>query len=152
MAAIDGWFTTPTDGSDPKLIGARCASCGTYVFPPRAGACPNPRCENDELDATELSSRGTVWSFTENHYPPPPPYVAADPFVPYALVAVEMSAEGIVVLGQAAAGIGAADLRVGMPMKLDLGVLRSDGEHDYLVYTWAPDAAGTAGDDTVGER
>lgn len=137
--AIDGWFTTPTDGSDPKLIGVRCTSCGTYVFPPRAGACPNPACDSDDLAPVELSSRGRVWSYAENHYPPPAPYVPADPFEPYALAAVELEAEGLIVLGQVAEGVPTSDLHVGMPMKLDLGVLYSDDDNDYLVYTWAPD-------------
>ena len=141
VPAIEGWFTTPTDGADPVLIGAQCESCGTYVFPPRAGWCPNPACSATELKPVELSSRGRVWSFTENRYAPPAPFVVAEPFEPYALAAVEMEREGLIVLGQVAKGVLAADLKVGMEMKLDLGVLRSDDEHDYLVYTWAPAAA-----------
>ena len=72
---------------------------------------------------TPLSRRGRVWSYTENHYAPPPPYVAADPFEPYALAAVELDDEGIVVLGQVAKGVRAADLRVGMEMQLELDML-----------------------------
>jgi hypothetical protein len=83
-----------------------------------------------------------VWSYTENHYAPPPPYVAADPFEPYALAAVELDGDGIVVLGQVAKGVGAADLRVGMEMQLELDVLHRDDEHEYLVYVWAPAAPG----------
>lgn len=143
VAAIDGWFTMPADGSDPKLIGARCGECGTYVFPPRRSGCPNPACSSDTLDEVELSSVGKVWSFAENHYPPPSPFVAPDPFEPYALAAVELEAEGIIVLGQVAKGVAAADLRVGMPMKLDLAVLYHDDGGDHLVWAWAP-AGGAA--------
>lgn len=139
--AIEGWFTMPADGSDPVLIGARCAECGTYVFPPRAGWCPNPACSCTELQPVELSSRGRIWSYTENQYAPPAPFVAPEPFEPYALAAVQLEAEGLIVLGQVAKGVMAADLKVGMPMKLDLGVLHTDDEHEYLVYTWAPDVA-----------
>ncbi len=114
--------------------------CGTYVFPPRSGACPNPDCSSDELVPTELSSRGRVWSYTENRYAPPPPFEASDPFEPYAIAAVELADEGLVVLGQVARGVLAADLRIGMEMQLELGVLRRDDEHDYLVYVWAPAA------------
>ena len=137
VPAVDGWFTT-TD--PPKLIGGRCPACGTYVFPPRAGACPNPDCSSDELVATELSSRGRVWSYTENRYAPPPPFEACDPFEPYAIAAVELAGEGLVVLGQVAKGVLAADLRIGMEMQLELDVLRRDDEHDYLVWAWAPAA------------
>ena len=145
VPAIDGWFTAPTDGSNPQLIGARCGGCGTYLFPPRGGSCPNPHCSSDDLQPAEMSSRGTVWSYTTNCYAPPAPFVAPEPFEPYALVAVEMEAEGIIVLGQAADGVGVEDLKVGMPMQLDLGVLYRDDDHEYLMYTWAP-AAPVAGE------
>ena len=114
------------------------------MFPPREGACPNPACDSDELAPTPLSRRGPVWSYTENHYPPPPPYVAADPFEPYALAAVELADEGIVVLGQVAKGVQAADLRVGMEMQLAVEVLSHDDDHDSLVYVWEPAARSAA--------
>jgi uncharacterized OB-fold protein len=79
-----------------------------------------------------------VWSYTENHYPPPAPYVAADPFEPYALAAVELADEGIVVLGQVAQGVRAADLRVGMEMEVAVQVLSHDDDGDALVYVWTP--------------
>ena len=135
VPAIDGWFTT---GDDPRLVGARCPVCGTYVFPPREGPCPNPSCESDSLDPVELSSRGRVWSYTENHYAPPPPYVVAEPFEPFALAAVELEAEGLVVLGQVRKGIPASALAVGREMRLGSDTLYADDEHEYLVYVWEP--------------
>jgi hypothetical protein len=135
---IDGWFTTDEDA--PHLIGSKCPLCGTYVFPPRNGDCPNPACDSPTLDSTPLSRRGTVWSYTENQYAPPPPFVAPTPYEPYALAAVELSDEGLVVLGRVATGVMAADLKVGMPMQLELDVSHRDDEHEYLVYVWAPAA------------
>lgn len=87
-----------------------------------------------------------MWSYTENQYAPPPPYRASDPFEPYALVAVHLEKEGIIVLGQAPKGVMAVDLKVGMPMQLETDVLYRD-EHDdgtvteHMVYVWAPAAA-----------
>jgi uncharacterized OB-fold protein len=132
---VDGWFTV---GDEPHLMGAKCPECATIVFPPRDGACPNPACDSDELGRVALSRRGRVWSYTENHYPPPQPYVAAEPFEPYALAAVELADEGIVVLGQVARGVSAADLRVGMEMQVAVNVLSRDDDHDSLVYVWEP--------------
>jgi uncharacterized OB-fold protein len=147
VPAVDGWFTTPADGDaeQPHLIGAKCVQCGTYVFPPRASGCPNPRCTSDELAPTPLSRRGKVWSYTENQYAPPPPFRAPDPFEPYALAAVELEAEGLVVLGQVAKGVLAADLKVGMDMQVEIGTLYTDTDADgnpvdHLVYVWAPAA------------
>ena len=139
VPAIDGWFTLD---QNPHLIGSKCEGCGTYVFPPRDGACPNPSCDSDVLAPTPLSRFGTVWSYTENHYAPPPPYRAAEPFEPYALVAVQLETEGIIVLGQAPKGILAADLKVGMRMQLETDVLYRDDGVDYMVYMWAPAVQG----------
>lgn len=134
--AVEGWFTTD---DPPHLIGARCPACGTYVFPPRATDCPNPGCDAEALEPTPLSRRGRVWSYTENRYAPPPPYVASEPFEPYALAAVELEAEGLVVLGQVARGVLAADLHVGMEMVLELGELNGTAdEPGGLIYVWAP--------------
>lgn len=135
---IEGWFTDDDDA--PQLIGATCPLCATFVFPPRLGDCPNPACDSASLELTPLSRQGTIWSYTENRYTPPPPYVPTDPFEPYALAAVELEAEGLVVLGKVAKGLLAKDLRVGMAMQLELEVSHRDAEHEYMVYVWAPAA------------
>ena len=95
LPAIDGWFATD-DAGLPHLIAGKCTQCGTYVFPPRANNCPNPACTGDDLEQVPLSRRGKVWSYTENRYPPPAPYPAADPFVPFAIAAVELDDEGLI--------------------------------------------------------
>jgi uncharacterized OB-fold protein len=92
----------------------------------------------------ELSDRGTLWSYTENHYAPPPPFPAPEPFEPYAIAAVELADEGLVVLGQVVTGVRAADLRVGLPMRLAVQALYTDEDGDHLVWAWAPDTAGEA--------
>ena len=135
--AVDGWFAVGDDG--PHLIGARCGECGTYVFPPRATGCPNPACANDGLDAVPLARTGTLWSYTENRYQPPPPYPQTDPFEPYALAAVELAGEGLVVLGKTASGVLAAELQVGMTMELAIEPLYVDDDGDErTVYVWKP--------------
>lgn len=138
-AAIDEWFTLDED--DPHLIGSRCRSCGTTFFPRRERACANPSCAGGELEATELSSTGTIWSYTNAAYQPPDPYiVTADPYEPFAIAAVRLAAEEMVVLGQVATGVGVDDLHTGMEMKLVLETLYTDNETDYLVWKWRPTA------------
>ena len=117
--AIDGWWETDHDGN-PHLLGSKCPQCATYVFPPRPNNCPNPACDGDVLEAVPLSRRGTVWSYTENQYAPPPPYPASDPFEPFAVAAVELADEGLIVLGKVVDGTLAADLKVGAEMELTL--------------------------------
>ena len=136
LAAVDGWWSF--DSSDtPHLVGARCPQCATYVFPPRENNCPNPACTADALDSVALSRRGTLWSYTENRYQPPPPYPQQDAFQPFAVAAVQLADEGIIVLGKVVDGTLAADLKVGIEMELttmplyvgDDGVTRE-------VYAW----------------
>lgn len=133
--AIDGWWDTD-DAGTPHLIGSKCPQCATYVFPPRSNNCPNPACDGDVLDSVALSRRGRVWSYTENHYSPPPPFPAADPFEPFAVAAVELADEGLIVLGKVA-DARAADLQVGAEMELTLIPHFVDDEGvQRVVYAW----------------
>ncbi|HVN52597.1 MAG TPA: OB-fold domain-containing protein [Acidimicrobiales bacterium] len=140
VPAVEGWFTLDPDR--PALLGSRCRSCGIVCFPREASFCRNPACTSREFDEVELSRTGTLWSFTDNRYQPPEPYVSADPFEPYAIAAVELAAEKMVVLGQLVAGTDITTLRAGQPVELVLGTLYSDDEHDYLVWKWRPVADG----------
>jgi hypothetical protein len=132
---IKGWFTT---GPEPALLGTRCTACGTVFFPPAAGFCANPTCRGRELVATELSRTGTVWSCTDARYQPPPPYLAADPYEPFAIVAVELAAEQLTVLGQVADGYGVADLSVGSSVELVIETLHELDGVPQLVWRWKP--------------
>ena len=79
-------------------------------FPREEAFCRNPGCAGETFDEVELSRTGRVWSYTDARYQPPPPYIpAAEPYEPFALAAVELEAEGLVVLGQVAAGYGVDD-------------------------------------------
>jgi uncharacterized protein len=136
LPAIDGWFHFD-DSGQPYLIAGKCTQCGTYVFPPRANNCPNPACVGDVLEQVPLSRRGTVWSYTENRYPPPSPYPAVDPFDPFAIAAVELATEGLIILGKVVTGTLAADLKVGMEMELTTMPLYTDADGFVRsVYAW----------------
>jgi uncharacterized protein len=138
--AIDGWFTT---GPDPVLLGSRCTACGTVFFPRLSqisgpGYCRNPGCAGEEFAEAALSRRGTIWSYTDAQYQPPAPYIpSADPYVPFALAAVELP-EGMVVLGQVADGYGVADLRVGAEAELVVETLYADETGDRTIWRWKP--------------
>lgn len=109
VPVVDGWFTID---AEPHLIGSRCRDCGTYFFPKETVFCRNPSCSGTELEDVPLSRRGTLWSYAVNHFPPPPPAVSPEPFVPYGVAAVELPAERMIVLGQIAGpleGLGIGD-------------------------------------------
>lgn len=130
VPAIEGWFTT--DG-EPALLGTRCSTCGTYFFPKETFFCRNPHCGGTELEEVRLSRRGTVWSYTVNHYDAPPPSVAKPP---YAIAAVELAEERMVILGAVAGD--ASGLAVGSEVELIVDTLYEDDEHEYLVWKWRP--------------
>ena len=139
VPAVEGWFRI--DEAAPCLIGSRCRSCGSLFFPREAAFCRNPDCSGSEFEPAPLSRRGKLWSFTDNRYPPPAPYVSPDPFEPYAIAAVELEAERMVVLGQVVRGVGTDRLRAGMEMELVLDTLYSDDAHEYVIWKWRPVAA-----------
>jgi uncharacterized protein len=136
LPAVDGWVTL--DDADPHLLGSRCTTCGTYFFPRELFFCRNPDCDGRQFDEVPLSNRGRVWSWTTNHYAPPAPYVAADPFVPYTIAAVELADEHMVVLGQLAEGVDPSTLTTGTEVRLTLGTLFEDDDAIRLVWKWSP--------------
>lgn len=134
--AVEGWFTT---GEQPALLASRCTACATLSFPPLPewATCRNPACDGDAHDTATLSRRGTVWSYTDAQYQPPPPYrPAGEEFEPFALAAVQVE-EGLVILGQVADGFGVADLRVGAEVELVLEELTPSE----LIHRWKPVSA-----------
>ena len=137
--AIEGWFTT---GDAPALLGSKCTTCATVFFPKTSGFCRNPACDGTEFSDTELSRRGRVWSYTDAQYQPPAPYIpSTDPYVPFALAAVELP-EGLVILGQVADGFGVTDIKVGDEVELVVETLYADESGDRTIWRWKPVANG----------
>ena len=76
---------------------ARCSSPGrpASAATPTAGAGSSTR--------SPLSRTGTVWSYTDAQYQPPPPYIPpGEEHEPFAIAAVELAEEQMVILGQVA--------------------------------------------------
>ena len=63
----------------------------------------------------EFDRSGVLASYTVVRYPPPPPFVAPDPFVPFAIAEVEF-ANGVQVVGPVA-GEHDLDFALGQPME-----------------------------------
>ena len=138
VAAVDGWFTL---GDQPALLASRGAETGSFFFPKNLAFSRNPAAPTEDLTEVELARRGRVWSWTTNHYQPPAPYMAADPFVPYTVVAVELVDEQMVVLGPLVAEADPSTLSVGTEVELTMGTLYEDDEHEYMIWQWKPVAS-----------
>ena len=133
--AIEGWHTM---AAKPHLIGSQCQACGTYFFPKQNDYCRNPQCESTDFLEVELSRTGTVWSYTNACYKPPAPFVAQEPFVPYAIAGVQLDTEQMVVLGQVVDGLTVDDLKVGMPVELVLETLHETDNDIKVTWKWQP--------------
>ncbi len=127
-----GYFTIP-DAPDetPRLLGSRCPSCGEHLFPRRV-VCA--RCLHEGCDDVELGPDGTIHTWTFVHVPrfgdrsrdgggygvgqvdlPEGPRVQA------------------VLLGDRDA------LSIGLPVRLDLEVVRTTDDGDEIVtFRFAP--------------
>lgn len=65
-----------------KLVIQRCDECGRYIHWPQVRC---PRCQSDRLSASEVSGRGTVYSFCIVHHVFHPAFES-----PYNLAIVEL--------------------------------------------------------------
>ncbi|MFL3654290.1 MAG: Zn-ribbon domain-containing OB-fold protein [Halioglobus sp.] len=135
VPAVEGWHTMT---AKPHLIGTQCKGCGTYFFPKQSDYCRNPDCESTEFDEVELSRTGHIWSYTNACYKPPAPFVAHEPFVPYAIAAVQLETEQMVILGQVIGGLTVDELKVGMPMELVLEPLHETDNDIKVTWKWQP--------------
>jgi len=130
IPCLEGWFTMPPE--EPQLIGNKCGSCGHYFFP-RVKTCRNPLCDKSKpLEKVKFSRKGKLVAYTVNHYPPPPPYHAPDPFVPFGVVSIALP-EGIRVGGQVPKSVDLDTLKVDMEMETVREVLYVDNEGNEVI-------------------
>ncbi len=135
VAAVEGLFTLE---DPPHLIGGKVPGRESYFFPKNLGGSDPDAEPGVELEEVLLSRTGTIWSFTNSEYPPPPPFVVTEPYVPIVIAAVELDKEQMVVLGQVAPGLTVSDLEVGMKMELIVDTLYQDDDNDYVTWKWSP--------------
>lgn len=128
--AVEGLFTD--EGGDARLLGSRCATCATPYFP-RSGRCHNPGCDESATEDASFGPAGTLWSFSVQNYPPPPPARTDDPYVPYALGVVDLD-DGLRVVGRMDVA-DPDDLSVGGRVELVLAPMCHD-EDGTEVITW----------------
>jgi uncharacterized OB-fold protein len=119
-----------------RLIGSRCAGCDTLYFPV-AVSCRNPACHDKRLAPAHLPDRGTLLSYTVQHYQPPPLF-RIDDWAPYAIGLVALG-EGVEVMGMLT-GFALDRIAIGMPVRLTTETLFTDAERGPVAtYKFAPD-------------
>lgn len=116
------------DGTEGVLLGTRCQACELYLF---GNAMFCPRCTSAELASVELSSTGTLYSYTVIHAPPP----GWKGRVPYVLGSVQLP-EGPQVTTEVI-DVDPQTVCIGTPMRLVLRVGDTDDQgREIMVYKW----------------
>jgi uncharacterized OB-fold protein len=119
---------------EPRLIGSACRQCGTVTFP-RQSSCP--RCTSEDVETRQLATRGELWTWTIQCFPPKaPPYLDGgdQEFAPYGVGYIELPREVRV-----EARLTESDpdrLSIGMPMELTL--IPVPGAAEKLTFAFRP--------------
>ena len=138
VPVAEGVFTWPSD--DPQLIGGRCGDCGLITFPIQ-DSCP--RCASMSMEEALLARRGTLWAWTTQAFPPPPPYSGPNgkDFVPFGVGYVELPGE---VKVETRLTESDPDVLVnGMDMELVIVPFRTDDDgNEVVTFAFRPVATG----------
>ncbi len=130
VPVAEGLFAETANG--PRLLGSKCATCGTPYFP-KTSICRRPDCAASKIEDAQFGPRGTLWSYSVQHYPPPPPAKYDEPYSPYAMGMVDLD-EGLRVLAR----ISTNDLdaiKPGMAVELVIERLYGDAQGNEVL-TW----------------
>ena len=125
----EGLFTWPAP--TPSLIGSRCIDCGEHAFPSQ-DACR--ACSGQNMTSADLGSEGTLWTWTVQSFMPKTPYhtdETPETFRPYGVGYVELAC-GLKVESRLKENTP-DELRIGMPMKLEIITVRKDDEGSDLL-------------------
>lgn len=131
----DGLFTwpLPEPPTKPALIGARCSLCGAVTFPQAPGC---PRCGETQMEAFDLPTQGTLYTWTTQEFLPKLPYAGLETlenFTPWAVGYVQL-ADLIRVEGRLY-DVDPTDLDFEMPFEVVVRPFTSD-EDGTEVYTF----------------
>jgi uncharacterized protein len=140
ITVADDLFTWPSD--EPRLLGTRCTQCDTRAFPV-APACQ--RCSSEQVETIELSTRGTVWTWTSQEFrPPSPPYDGPGSptefdryFVGFVQLPDELCVEAHLT------GFEGRNPEIGEDVELEIIPFRIDDDgNEIMIYAFAPATAG----------
>jgi len=129
------------DGDRAILFASRRRSSGAVKFPAERPELfdGEPEIQGD-IEAIELSTKGTLYTYTTQEFPPPLPYKGnRDPkvFQPYVVGFVELT-EGVLV-ESLIVGVPADQLRIGQPLVSTTTTLETGGGQPLLTFAFRPE-------------
>jgi uncharacterized OB-fold protein len=136
MSALIAEGLFRVDGDKVVLLGSRRRSTGAVKFPAER---PELFDGIDEIEPLELSTQGTLFTFTTQEFAPPLPYKGKrgpGEFQPYVVGYVELP-EGLLV-ETLIVGADASNLRIGQPMVSTISTLDTADGQSFVTYAFSP--------------
>lgn len=128
------------DGDRAVLLGSRRASTGMVKFPAERPELFDARPDiQSDIEPLELSTEGTLYTYTTQEFPPPLPYRgkrSPDAFKPYVVGYIEL-AEGVLV-ESLIVGAAAGELRIGQRMVSTTTTFETEAGETVLTYAFQP--------------
>jgi uncharacterized OB-fold protein len=128
------------DGDRAVLFGSRRRSTGVVKFPAERPELFDGAPEiQEDIEAIELSTEGTLYTYTTQEFPPPLPYKGSrDPkvFQPYVVGFVEL-AEGVLV-ETLIVGAAADQLKIGQALISTTTALESEDGKSVVTFAFRP--------------
>ena len=124
-----GLFTWPA--AKPALLASRCQKCGIASFP-AAQSCM--ACSGQDVEVEKLPGRGTLWTWTVQHFMPKTPYRSnetAQTFKPYGVGYLELPG-GVRVEGRLTEN-DPRKLHIGMEMDVVFAPYRIEDNGDEVI-------------------
>jgi uncharacterized OB-fold protein len=131
----DGLVATGGDPGDIQLLGSKCRQCGEVSIGTNS-VCLN--CGGDQIDSTELSPEGELWTYTVIRHKPPGDYLGPDPFVPFALGLVEL-ADGVRIMAPLEGDV--ESFEIGSKLRLVPWMLEAGDGQAYKAFRFAPETS-----------
>ena len=123
-----------------RLVGSRCRDCGVVLLGRRM-RCEN--CSSKNLDMEVFSSTGTIYTFTIQRYPPPPPFQASSPWVPRPIAWIDLDESGPRILAPIACAADAVKMGAKVELFFEVGWTEASGE-EAIVFGCRPCGSTTA--------
>jgi uncharacterized protein len=124
------------DGERAVLLGSRRQSTGTVRFPAER---PELFDGTDDIVPIELSTQGTLFTYTTQEFAPPLPYKgdrSPQGFKPYVVGYVELP-EGVLV-ESLIVGAEVSDLRIGQSMASTTTTLQTTDGESFVTFAFTP--------------